>query len=391
MKSFLTALPLLAATASAHTTFQALWVDGKQGGLKEASSIRHSWTDPESNYPLKDTSVPEIACNKWATKPAAQKLTIKAGSQVTAEWHHEPTVRAGDTEEPIALSHKGPILAYLGKVDDSATASPNGVKWFKIYEDGLDSAGKWGVERFYENKGMIPFTIPSCVADGDYFLRVEVIGLHEADRANGAQLYPECAQISITGGGTASPETVSFPGAYTNNGVGLSYNLYSGQKAAYTPPGPRPFTCGAGSSPAPAPSSSAPASSSTAAPAPSAPSTSSAAPAPSAPSSSSAPAPAPSAPSSSSAQAPAPTETVLTTFTTMTATTRRTRTRTAPASYPTTSRQAIPSSSSAPAPAPQPSTPSGPSAPTAPTRQEIESFFTQIMSLYNTWKAQVGA
>ncbi|KAF2228083.1 glycoside hydrolase, partial [Elsinoe ampelina] len=239
---FIAALPLLAATATAHTTFQALWVDGVAQGKMTTSNIRHNWADPESNYPLKDVTAPEIACNKWGSTPASKKVTVKAGAKVTAEWHHEPTQKSGDADEPIALSHKGPIMAYLGKVDDASTASPTGVKWFKIFEDTKDSSGKWAVERFYNAKGMIDFSIPSCVANGDYFLRVEIIGLHEADRAGGAQLYPECAQISITGGGSANPATVSFPGAYIQDGVGLSYNLYSGN-APYTAPGPRPFTC----------------------------------------------------------------------------------------------------------------------------------------------------
>ncbi|PSK46169.1 Serine/threonine-protein kinase CLA4 [Elsinoe australis] len=348
MKSF-AFVPLLAATATAHTTFQALWVDGKSTGKMEQGAIRHKWQNtPESNYPTKDASSPDIACGKYATGPAPVKVSIKAGSEVTAEWHHEPTQNSGDKDEPIALSHKGPIMAYLGKVDNSATASTTGVKWFKIYEDTKDSSGTWAVERFYNNKGMIPFTIPSCVADGDYFLRVEIIGLHEADRSMGAQMYPNCAQISITGGGNANPETVSFPGAYENNGVGLSYNLYSGN-APYTAPGPRPFTCGAGGNAPAQPSSPAP--SSSAAPAPTTLQTSTRA--------------------SSSSVRPVTTSKPATS---------------APAAYPTTSAQANPAPTSSAAPAP-----SSPAGGAAPSRQEIESFFGQIMALYNTWKGQVGA
>jgi cellulase len=38
----------------------------------------------------------------------------------------------------------------------------------------------------------------------------------------------ECAQINVTGGtGTASPATVSFPGAYKATDPGLLINIYS--------------------------------------------------------------------------------------------------------------------------------------------------------------------
>lgn len=52
-----------------------------------------------------------------------------------------------------------------------------GLKWFKIYQDGLDSSGKWGVDRLIANKGKMSFSIPSCIAAGQYLLRVELIGM----------------------------------------------------------------------------------------------------------------------------------------------------------------------------------------------------------------------
>ena len=42
---------------------------------------------------------------------------------------------------------------------------------FKIAEDGLDSSGKWGVDRLIANKGKATVTIPSCLPAGNYLLR----------------------------------------------------------------------------------------------------------------------------------------------------------------------------------------------------------------------------
>lgn len=51
-----------------------------------------------------------------------------------------------------------------------------GLQWFKIYEDGLGSDGKWAVDKLITNKGKVSFNIPSCIAAGEYLLRVELIG-----------------------------------------------------------------------------------------------------------------------------------------------------------------------------------------------------------------------
>jgi cellulase len=37
--------------------------------------------------------------------------------------------------------------------------------------------------------------MPSCVAPGQYLMRVELLALHSASTAGGAQFYMECAQI----------------------------------------------------------------------------------------------------------------------------------------------------------------------------------------------------
>ncbi|RYN27471.1 hypothetical protein AA0112_g7954 [Alternaria arborescens] len=136
-------------------------------------------------------------------------------------------------------------MVYLAKVDDALSTTVTGLKWFKIYEDGMDANGEWAVTRLYNNKGLVDFVLPSCIPSGQYLLRAELIALHAASNYPGAQLYMECAQINVTGGGTASPATVSFPGAYKATDPGIKFQLYWPKPTSYTIPGPRPFTCSA--------------------------------------------------------------------------------------------------------------------------------------------------
>ncbi|KAG8811741.1 hypothetical protein FRC18_003310, partial [Serendipita sp. 400] len=155
-------------------------------------------------------------------------IDVPAGATVTAEFHHTLTsAGTSDGDEPISASHKGPIMVYLAKVPSALQTTMTGLQWFKIYEDGLHSDGTWAVDTMIANKGKVNFQMPVCVPSGEYFMRVELIALHAAGSLLGAQLYMECAQIRVTGGGSASPDTVSFPGAYTQSDPGILINKLS--------------------------------------------------------------------------------------------------------------------------------------------------------------------
>lgn len=145
----------------------------------------------------------------------------------------------------------GPIIVYLAKVSDAASAGTSGLQWFKVAEAGL-SNGVWAVDTMISNQGWHYFTMPTCVAPGDYLMRVELIALHNAYSQGGAQFYMECAQIRITGSGTNSGSNfVSFPGAYSATHPGIQLNIYDGSKPnnggrPYSIPGPSVLSCSSG-------------------------------------------------------------------------------------------------------------------------------------------------
>ncbi|WDK10976.1 glycosyl hydrolase family 61 [Colletotrichum graminicola] len=86
--------------------------------------------------------------------------------------------------------------------------------------------------------------IPSCLASGEYLVRVEHLALHAAGDTGGAQFYLSCAQVSLSGGGSTTPSgLVSFPGAYKATDPGILFKLYWPIPTSYTNPGPAPFTC----------------------------------------------------------------------------------------------------------------------------------------------------
>lgn len=138
---------------------------------------------------------------------------------------------------------------YLAQVDDAATTDPAGLEWFKIAESGLNN-GQWAVDTMIANDGWHYFTLPTCIAPGQYLMRVELIALHSASLEGEAQFYMECAQIDVTGSGTSLGENhVSFPGAYSAQDPGILVSIYDNTGTPnnggqpYEIPGPAVLSC----------------------------------------------------------------------------------------------------------------------------------------------------
>lgn len=145
----------------------------------------------------------------------------------------DPQTSSGDADEPIAASHKGPVMVYIAPAESNG----EGAVWTKLYEDGLTN-GKWAVDTFIANKGQISITLPDLAA-GEYLIRPEMIGLHEGNRQGGAQFYNGCGQIKVTGSGSATlpAEGTDMTKAYSASDPGVLYDMYAGS-TTYQIPGP---------------------------------------------------------------------------------------------------------------------------------------------------------
>ncbi|ETS82901.1 hypothetical protein PFICI_04777 [Pestalotiopsis fici W106-1] len=233
------ALAAQAVCISAHTIFVQL----ESGGT--TYDVSYGIRDPSYDGPITDVTSDDLACNGGPnpTTPSSDIIDVAAGSTVTAVWRH--TLTSG-SDDVMDASHLGPTMAYLKKVDDATSDSGIGDGWFKIVEDGYTN-GVWGTSNVINNAGEQSIPIPSCIADGQYLLRAEMIALHSASSTGGAQLYMECAQINVSGGtASVSPTTYSIPGIYAADDPGLLINIYSmTSSSTYTIPGPDVFTCAA--------------------------------------------------------------------------------------------------------------------------------------------------
>ncbi|MCJ1324012.1 hypothetical protein MMC10_000674 [Thelotrema lepadinum] len=252
MKSTILALltAFAAQKAAAHATFQDLWVNGVDK-MSSHSRPDHGATCvrlPLSNNPVTAVTTNDIRCNVNGGAVSG-KCAVKAGDTVTVEMHQQPGDRSC-ANEAIGGDHFGPVHVYMSKVADASTADGS-AGWFKVFSDSWANAGAgstgstdpWGTKDLNNCCGRMDIKIPTDIPAGDYLLRAEVIALHVASSSGGAQFYVSCYQITVSGGGSASPATVNFPGAYAASDPGILINIYQ-SLSTYVDPGPTVYAGG---------------------------------------------------------------------------------------------------------------------------------------------------
>lgn len=118
-------------------------------------------------------------------------------------------------------SHSGPVMTYMAKCTPNCASfkANTGTPWFKIDQFAFDKTKtpNWGSDYLAAQGAWWSVTIPPTIAAGEYLLRHEILGLHVAFQLNGAQFYPSCVHLKVTGGGTDVPSGVGLPGAYDPN------------------------------------------------------------------------------------------------------------------------------------------------------------------------------
>ncbi|KAF2831959.1 hypothetical protein CC86DRAFT_442377 [Ophiobolus disseminans] len=169
---------------------------------------------PTSNGPVTDVTSDSIRCNV-NQGPAASKCSVAAGGTVTIEMHQQNNGRSC-TNDAIRGSHWGPVIVYMSKVADAATADGSS-SFFKIFQD------TWAKKDAYS------------LSSDDYWGTKDL-------NANCAQFYLTCYQIKITdwlvsGSSSTNPVGVFFPGAYNATDPGIRI-IIRRPMATYDAPGP---------------------------------------------------------------------------------------------------------------------------------------------------------
>ena len=102
---------------------------------------------------------------------------------------------------------------------------------------GPGAAGFWGSDKLRTNNNTWTVTIPSSIAAGNYVLRHEIIALHSARTIDGAQNYPHCINLKVTGSGTDKLSSGTLGTAlYKPGEPGIEIDIY--KPLQYQMPGP---------------------------------------------------------------------------------------------------------------------------------------------------------
>ncbi|KAL5116326.1 hypothetical protein ACEQ8H_005784 [Pleosporales sp. CAS-2024a] len=251
----LSAIASLVAIATAHGTTDSVIINGvsttgfkldfyyaKQNGgqIPEhigwyAENLDNGFVEPNSFH------TGDIICHKNASPDGSSDTLAKvpAGGSVNFHWTTWPE------------SHIGPIITYVAPYSgDIASVKKTDLKWTKIQANGFEN-GEWAAVKMIGQNNTWPVTVPANLKAGKYVFRHEIIALHSANQPNGAQAYPQCLNMEVTGDGTTVPEGVAGTSLYKADDAGILFDPYK-QPVQYTIPGPALFGAGSGSGSAPA-------------------------------------------------------------------------------------------------------------------------------------------
>ncbi|KAK0610623.1 glycoside hydrolase [Bombardia bombarda] len=245
--STLSTVGLFAAGAAAHGAVTSYVIGGKTypgyQGFSPGNSknvIQRQW--PDYN-PITSCTAAKLRCNGGTS--ATESATVAPGDSVSAVWSQ--------------WTHsQGPVIVWMYKCSGAfSSCDGSGSGWFKIDEGGfhgdgvkvfLDSevSAGWDIAKLVGGNKQWTSKIPAGLAPGNYLIRHELIALHQA---NAPQFYPECAQVQVTGSGTAQPDAsykAAIPGYCKDTDSNIKFNINNhALPQTYVVPGPPVYKGGA--------------------------------------------------------------------------------------------------------------------------------------------------
>ncbi|PNS15409.1 hypothetical protein CAC42_668 [Sphaceloma murrayae] len=235
---WLAAAASLAVSVDAHGI-----VDSIQGGgqmwngnppWQNGMFFSPNWHAENNDYGyVADVTHINMTCHRNGTA-GTQYIPLAAGSSVDLKWSG-------------SWPHPGPVLSYMARCPGSCLdAKPTDLRFFKIAHAGLlknpntsSTDLYWAANAVRDNDNIATVRIPSNIKAGDYVLRHEIIALHSAFNVSGAQFYPQCVNLRVSGGGDLQPPGVLATKLYKQKAPGILINIYWPPLTGYKIPGPK--------------------------------------------------------------------------------------------------------------------------------------------------------
>ncbi|KAG8895257.1 hypothetical protein FRB99_000682 [Tulasnella sp. 403] len=193
--------------------------------------------------PAADFTGPDITCGPGGNTPTPNLAEIAAGDQITFDWTSWTSVHPGPVRLYVTIF---PVFLTLTKCTGGCANFKGdiGSVWVKLDHDGYvpSRANPWAEETLRAETPYQAYTvtIPADLAPGEYLIRHEILGLHVAGQYMGAQFYPNCVQLKVTGNGNLQlPTGIALPGAYDPYDPSILTQLWwiTPQNSTYVIPG----------------------------------------------------------------------------------------------------------------------------------------------------------
>lgn len=248
---FILASPLI-VTATAHSHILYVLVNGvsypgfipQKGTTNPPDTVGWFETATDDGFvPPSNYSTPDIICHRKGAPPIAH-VPVSPGDRIHFQWNGWP------------LSHNGPVQSYLAPCDGSNTNGSDGcasVDKTKLEFVMIDDSapvflnesggppGQWATETLIANNNSWLIELPTTLLPGPYVLRHEIIALHYANKTNGAQNYPQCFNLWVTGATNSSIGTMNSgvlaTEMYHEDDPGILIDIYQ-TLTTYEIPGP---------------------------------------------------------------------------------------------------------------------------------------------------------
>ncbi|KAK4188564.1 glycosyl hydrolase family 61-domain-containing protein [Podospora australis] len=260
MPALLPTLSLFLGTALAHSHLAHIIINGNlyHGFDPRPNQVnpadRVGWfaanTDDGFVTPAQ-YNTPEIVCHLSGSPPVAH-APVKAGDRIHVQWNGWP------------MSHVGPILSYVapctGTQNGCAGVTKTNLRWTKIDDSrpvfvppSAAAPASWATDLLIARNNSWQVQIPSNLKPGPYVLRHEIIALHFAADANGAQNYPLCMNLYVEPPATPAANTFKLDSIdarsfYKPTDKGILFDPYQTTHTTYVVPGP---TVAVGATPVP--------------------------------------------------------------------------------------------------------------------------------------------
>ncbi|KAF1972903.1 hypothetical protein BU23DRAFT_466377, partial [Bimuria novae-zelandiae CBS 107.79] len=168
--------------------------------------------------------------NKGAKAGSTATYTVKAGDKIGFKLFNNEFIE-----------HPSPGFVYVSKALGSGVKDYDGSgDWVKVYGAALCGSNPGQDAQWCSwQKGRLEWTTQKNIPPGEYLVRVEHIGLHQAHEGKAQFYIGKSPGYKIDGDGGGNPGPLNkIPGIYKANDPSIAFNKWNNPKS-YVIPGPK--------------------------------------------------------------------------------------------------------------------------------------------------------